>query len=63
MEKTENPQFLWFRDYPTCPWDPKPSIFILCLETPGYLDESKNESQIISNKYVLYIPEKEIDMF
>ena len=26
--KNENPSFLWFRDFRTCPWLPKPIIFI-----------------------------------
>ena len=31
MWETENLSFLWFRDFQTCPWAPKPILFIICL--------------------------------
>ena len=50
--RIRKPSFLWFRDFWTSPWAPKPTI--LSLETSGHLS-TINEKQIISTNTTLII--------
>ena len=49
MGESENPSFPWFRDFPTCPWAPKPTWFI--SGDPNIPQIIQGTSQVIFDEY------------